>query len=117
MQGIINTDCVPVPKTHVPADDTVAEISLPAAAGVRNVVDKVFGGYDDPTAATKSLTILLTVAGTAVTLTYPVAYNAFDCSFDLDFSPPLQGDENTAITISLPKGGAGIAGKLNAITR
>ena len=59
------------------------------------------------------------LGGTAVTLTYPVSSNDgfMDPRFNLDFNPPLQGDDNTAITITLPAGGAAIAGKLNAITR
>ncbi len=119
MQGIINTGSVAVPKTAVPADNTPAVITLAAAVDERNVLDKVFGGYDDNPGAEKALTIVLTVAGAAVTLTYPVSSDdiTLDSRFDLSFDPPLQGDANTAITITLPAGGAAIAGKLNAITR
>ena len=111
-----------VPKTHIPADNTAAVITLAAAVGVRHVLDKVFGGYDAYTNAEKALTIALTVDGTAVTLTVPVTCGASGQSdpapfFDLDFNPPLQGDDNTAITITLPAGRATVAGKLNAITR
>ena len=122
MRTNVNIGAVVVPKTHVPADNTAAVITLAAATSVKHVVDKVFGGYDAYTNAEKALTIVLTVAGTAVTLTYPVTCGASAQSdptptFDLDFNPPLQGDINTAITITLPAGGAAVAGKLNAITR
>ena len=119
MKGIINTDSVVIPKTHVPADNTAAVITLAAATGERHVLDKVFGGYDDNPGAERALTILLTVNDTAVTLTYPVSSNdiTLDSRFDLNFNPPLQGDEGKEIVITLPIGGAAIAGKLNAITR
>lgn len=113
MQGIINTDCVPVPKAHAPNADTAAVITLAAAAGTRHVVDKVFGSYSAaPTGG--SLTIALTVAGSAVSLV--VAITAAG-PFDFDFPVPLQGDENTEITITLAAGSGTVVGKLNAITR
>jgi len=119
MNNSVNPEARVVPKAHAPADDTVATIALAAASGTRHVVDKVFGGYDDDPGAEKALTIVLTVQGTAVTFTYPVSSDDgfVEPRFNLDFNPPLQGDENTAITISLPKGGAGIAGRVNALTR
>ncbi len=112
----------PVPKTDFPADATAAVITLAATAGVRHVVDKVFGGYDDYPDLLTTLTITLTVAATAVTLTYPVTVPASVQSdpppnFDLNFDPPLQGDENKEIVITLLSGAGAIAGKLNAITR
>ncbi len=113
MQGIINTDCVPVPKTHAPAANTAAVITLAAAAGVRHVVDKIFGSYSAaPTGG--SLTIALTVAGSAVSLV--VAITAAG-QFDFDFPVPLQGDENTAITLTLAAPGGTVVGVLNALTR
>lgn len=113
MQGIINTDCVPVPKTHAPAAATAAIITLAAAAGVRNVVDKVFGSYSAaPTGG--SLTIALTVAGSAVSLSFAITAAG---PFDMDFPVPLQGDENTAITITLASGAGAVVGVVNAITR
>lgn len=122
MRTVLNLSARVLPKSHSPADNTAAVITLVAAAGVRHVLDKVFGGYDAYVNAEKSLTIVLTVGGTEVTLTHPVACGASEQSdptptFNLDFSPPLQGDENTAITITLPAGGSTVAGKLNAITR
>lgn len=122
MLSNVNLAAVVAPKAHAPADNTAAVITLAAASGVKHVLDKVFGGYDSYTNAEKALTIVLTVDGTAVTLTHPVTVGASAQSdptptFDLNFNPPLQGDENTAITITLPAAGAGIAGKLNAITR
>jgi hypothetical protein len=119
MKGVIN-QVIPIPKIHAPADNTAAVITLAATAGVHHVVDKVFGGYDDNPAAEKSLTIALTVAGTAVTMTFPVSTDDgfVEPRFDLNFNPPLQGDENKAVTITLPASGdAAIAGRLNAITR
>lgn len=119
MRTNANIEAMVCPKTHHPADNTAAVITLAAASGARHVVDKVFGGYDDDPGAEKALTIVLTVGGTAYTLTFPVSSNDgfLEPRFDLDFSPPLQGDDNTAITITLPAGGAAVAGKLNAITR
>lgn len=119
MRGPVNRESQVVPKIHAPADNTAAVITLAATAHTRHVVDKVFGGYDDDPGAEKALTIALTVNGTAVTMTFPVSTDDgfVDPRFDLDFSPPLQGDVNTAITITLPLGGATVAGKLNALTR
>jgi len=122
MRTNVNITATVVPKAHAPADNTAAVITLAAAASVRHVVDKVFGGYDAYTNAEKAVTIALTVDGTAVTLTHPVSMGVSALSdptptFDLDFCPPLQGDVNTAITITLPAAGAAIAGRVNALTR
>lgn len=122
MQNHVNlaATVVPMIQETAPGDNVDVIITLAAAANVMHVVDKVFGGYDNDPAAEKALTITLTVDGTAETLTYPVSCgtaNTMDPRFDLNFNPPLQGDANTAITITLPAGGAGIAGQLNAITR
>ena len=119
MQTNVHIAALVIPKIHAPADTTAAVITVAAAAGTRHVVDKVFGAYDDDPGAEKALTIALTVAGTAVTFTYPVASDDgfMEPRFDLNFNPPLQGDDNKAITITLAAGGAGIAGKLNALTR
>jgi len=37
--------------------------------------------------------------------------------FDFDFPVPLQGDENTAITLTLAAPGGTVVGVLNALTR
>lgn len=113
MEGIINTDCVAVPKAHAPAAAEAAVITLAAAAKTRHVVDKIFGSYSD-TPDNGSLTIALTVGGTAVSMV--VAINAAG-PFNFDFSPALQGDENTAITITLASGAGTVVGKINAVTR
>jgi hypothetical protein len=113
MEGIINADSVVIPKADAPLAATPAVITLAAAAKTRHVVDKVFGSYSAaPTGG--SLTIALTVAGTAVSL---VAAITAAGQFDFSFSPPLQGDANTAITITLASGAGAVVGKLNALTR
>lgn len=122
MRTLVNTGAVVAPKSHAPADNTAAVITLAAASGIRHVVDKVFGGYDSYADSEKSLTIVVTVCGDEVTLSHPVlcessSQGAPVPAFDLNFIPPIQGDENTAVVITLPAAGAGIAGKLNAITR
>ncbi len=115
----VNSFAKVIPKAHAPGDNAQAIITLAAAAGVKHVVDKVFGGYDEDPGAQKMLAIALTVNGTAVTFVYPVASTDgfVEPRFNLDFNPPLQGDANKAITITLPAGGAAIAGKVNALTR
>jgi hypothetical protein len=113
MQGIINTDCVLVPKADAPNAATAAVITLAAAAGVRHVVDQVFGSYSAaPTGG--SLTIALTVAGATVSLVAAITAGG---PFDFTFPVPLQGDENTAITITLASGAGAVVGRLNALTR
>ena len=112
MQSNVNVIATAIPKAHAPSANQDAVITLSASSGEKHVLDKVFGGYSSDPGALKLLTIEMTVLGTAVTLTYPVGL-----AFDLNFDPPLQGDDNTAITITLPAGGDGISGKLNAVTR
>lgn len=113
MRSIVNPVAVVVPKTHAPAADTAAIITLAAASGTRHVVDKVFGSYSaTPTGG--SLTIASTVLGTAVSVV--VAITAAG-PFDFDFPVPIQGDDNTAITITLAAPGGTVVGKVNALTR
>lgn len=113
MKASANTTAVVVPKTHAPPDDTAAEITLAAAAGERHVVDQVFGGYDAaPTNG--SLTIASTVNGVSVSQVVPVT-SAGALFFKFDY--PLQGDDNTDITITLAAGGSSVGGIINAMTR
>jgi hypothetical protein len=106
-------ESVVIPKADAPAVNTAAVITLAADASTRHVVDKVFGGYDaTPTGGL--LTIALTVLGSAVSLVVPLPVAE---PFDLDFIAPLQGDLNTAITLTLAAGGNSVTGKLNALTR
>ena len=114
MQTNVNPVATVVPKTHAPAAATAAVITLAAAAGVRHVVDMIFASYsEDP--ATGSLTIASTVNGTAVS--QAIHFIESDRQVVLNFNPPLQGDENTAITITLASGGGTCVGLLNAMTR
>jgi len=109
----INLAATVVPKTHAPLAATAAVITLAAAAGIRHVVDQVFGSYSAaPTGG--ALTIALTVNGAAVSLS--VAITAAG-QFDIVFAQPLQGDENTAITITLASGAGAVVGIVNALTR
>lgn len=113
MQTNVNTVATVIPKAHAPAANTAAVITLAAASGTRHVVDKVFGGYDvTPTGG--SLTIAATVLGSAVSMVLPLGTYG---PIVLNLDPPLQGDDNTAITITLAAGGAGVTGKINALTR
>jgi hypothetical protein len=113
MQTTLNRTATVVPKTHAPAAATPAVITLPAASGTRHVVDKVFGSYSAaPTGG--SLTIALTVLGSAVS--FLVAITAAG-PFNFDFFAPLQGDDNTAITITLASGAGTVVGVVNALTR
>lgn len=113
MKDIVNGDAVVVPKTHAPVAATPAVITLAAAATDRHVVDCIFGSYSaTPTGG--SLTIASTVNGSAVSqaIAIPAAGH-----FILNFDPPLQGDKNTAITITLASGGGTVVGIINAMTR
>ena len=113
MRTSINISGAVVPKAHAPAVNTAAIITLAAASGVRHVVDKVFGGYD-ATPAGGSLTIAVTQNGSAVSMVMPITAGG---GLFIPFDPPLQGDDNTAITITLAAGGATVTGKVNALTR
>lgn len=111
MRGIIG-GVVAVPNVHAPNADTAAIITLAAATGTRHVVHKIFGSYSAaPTGG--SLTIASTVGGNAVSMV--VAITAAG-PFDFDFPVPIQGDENTAITLTLAAPGGTVVGKINAIT-
>jgi hypothetical protein len=113
MRTNVNPLAVVVPKTHAPAAATPAIITLAAASGTRHVVDKVFGSYSAaPTSG--SLTIALTVLGTAVSL---VAAITAAGQFDFNFLVPIQGDDNTAITITLASGAGTVVGVVNTLTR
>ena len=113
MKSLINLVSAAIPNARAPAANTAAIITLVATASVRHVVDLVTGGYDNtPTAG--SLTIACTVQGTAVSQVMPITQGG---GFVLRFDPPLQADENTAVTITLAAGGGVVVGKLNAMTR
>mgnify|MGYP001603033601 CR=1 FL=1 len=113
MQTLVNKTAVVVPLVHAPIADTAAVITLTAASGKRHVVDKIFGSYSAaPTGGL--LTISLTVLGTAVSFLVTITAAG---PFDFDFPVPLQGDDNTAITITLAAGGGTVVGKVNALTR
>ena len=113
MRNIKNIDGVVVPKAHAPNSNTAAVISVPAALVNRPTIAKVWGGYNTtPTGG--SLTIEMTVGGTTVTLAAPVVEAGL---FNVDFVPPIQGDLNSALTITLAAGGAGVSGKINALTQ
>lgn len=113
MRTNVNLEGQVVPKAHAPAANTAAIITLAAGETTRHVIDRIGGGYDGaPTGG--SLTVASTVGGTAVSQVYPITAGGI---FFLPFDPPLQGDLNTAITITLAAGGAGVTGKINALTR
>lgn len=113
MFGSVNLDAAVVPKAHAPNADTAAVITLAAASGTRHVVDQVFGSYSGaPTGG--GLTIASTVNGTAVTMA--VAITAAG-PFSFVFDPPLQGDDNTAVVLTLAAGAGAVVGKINALTR
>ncbi len=113
MRTNVNQAATVVPKAHAPAVNTAAVIALAAAPGVRHVLDCVFGGYD-ATPTDGSLTIAATVQGAAVSQVVPIAAAG---PVVLNFDPPLQGDDNTAMTLTLAAGGADVTGKINAMTR
>lgn len=113
MRTNANPEATVVPKAHAPLAATAAIITLAAAAGTRHVVDQVFGSYSAaPTGGL--LTIALTVGGTAVSL---IVHITAAGPFDFVFAQPLQGDDNTAITITLASGAGSVVGRINALTR
>jgi hypothetical protein len=113
MKTNVNLEATVIPKAHAPIANTAAVITLAATENCRHVIDKVFGGYD-AVATGGSLTIAITVDGTAVSMAFPV-YGIYPVI--LDFDKPLQADEDTAVTITLAAGGAGIIGSINAVIR
>ena len=113
MRTSVNLDGTVIPKAHAPEAATAAVITLAAAVGTRHVVDKVFGSYSAaPTGG--ALTIASTVFGAAVSMVIAITAAG---PFDLNFNPPIQGDDNTAITITLASGAGAVVGKVNALTR
>jgi len=119
MEFEVNSYAKVLPKGHQPGDNTEANVVLAAAEGVRHVLDKVFGGYDADPGVEKALAIRVTVDGTENLLVYPVSTGDgfVEPRFNIDFNPPLQGDANKELSIKLAAGGAGVAGKVNAVTR
>lgn len=113
MNTAINLEAAVVPKTHAPAAATPAIITLAAAVGTRHVVDQVWGGYTATPTGGK-ITVAATVNGTSVSMAAPVPTTG---PFAITFDPPLQGDDNTAITITLASGGGAVEGIVNALTR
>lgn len=102
-----------VPKMHESAGGAAATITLAAAKGTRHVIDMVWAGYDtDPTGGAIQITI--TVGGTTVVLEVPITEN-MPCV--LPFPVPLQGDDNTAVTIVAAAGGGAVVAFINALTR
>ena len=113
MRRPINLTASAIPKAHAPAANNPAVITLPADSETFHVVDSVLWSYNaDPTGG--SLTITSTVDGTAVSQVITIVAKGQD---QYCFSPPIQGDVNTAITITLAAGGAAVTGKINAMTR
>lgn len=113
MQTNANLEATVIPKAHAPAANTAAVITLAATENWRHVIDNVFGGYSS-VATDGKLTIDITVDGTAVSMVTPL-YGMRPLT--LNFSKPLQADENTAVVITLAAGGAGIVGAINALVR
>lgn len=113
MQSNVNLTATAIPKAHAPTADTAAIITLTATAGVRHVLDLVAGGYSAaPTGG--SLTIASTVEGTAVSQVIPIIEGG---GFVMRIDPPIQGDVNTEIKITLAAGSGAVVGKINAMTR
>lgn len=113
MYGSVNTLAAVVPKSHAPAANTDAVVTLAADASASHVVDQVLGGYT-ATPTSGLLTIAATVGGDAVAIVIPIAA-AGPLSVVLD--PPLQGDAGAEVKVTLAKGGATITGHLTVMTR
>ena len=92
---------------HQPAANTAAVVTLAApGAGVRNVLGMILFGYDgDPTGGSITVEdgVGNTVAYAPVTAGGPGPIN---------FTPPLKGDDNGAVIITLAAGGAGVTGSV-----
>ncbi len=113
MNGSLNLLAAVVPKVHAPAANTSAIVTLAAAEGIRHVIDQVLASYSEsPTGG--GLTIVITVNGTAVTLAVAIVGTGPE---KIVFDPPLQGDANTAVTITLAAGAGTCVGKVNVLTR
>lgn len=105
----------PFPRTKIkwgsdfPADDTAAVVTIAAETGERHVIDTVYWSYDAAPTGGK-----LTVTNGTITLEWDITaagpgYLPLRMADDEGFD----GGVNTAVTITLTAGGAGIAGKLN----
>lgn len=94
-------------QTHAPAVNTQAQITFPAAGtGVHNVISGVSWSYDGlPTNG--NLTI---EDGTDVVREWDITTGGPGF---IPFNPPFQGTGDTALTVTLAAGGAGVSGKLN----
>jgi hypothetical protein len=94
-------------KTHAPAADTAAVVTLAAAGeGVSHVITGIYFGYDDtPTGG--SLTV--TDGGSTV---FQIPVTAAGAGF-IPFDPPLKGTANSEVVVTLAAGGGSVSGAVN----
>jgi hypothetical protein len=98
-----------------PGDNQLAEISIAAVAEEHHVVDWVSCSYDDTPATPTVLTIAL--GPTGVIQHDLIGAGPFHFRYGNGKDGGLAADKNTAVTITLGAGGAGVDCNLAAGTR
>jgi len=95
-----------------PAANAAAVVTFPAVAGQKNTLISVCFSASGATPAVARATIVFTKNGTATTfgIQFPAAQNG--PTFLNFVSHPIEGDANTAITITLPAMGATQTGEV-----
>lgn len=97
---------LPRVEFHAPAANIIATVTFAAQVGIKNSVVQFGLSKSGTTPAVSSATLVYTKGGTVKTLTFliPAAQIA---PIVVNFaSHPLEGDANTAITLTLPAMGA-----------
>jgi hypothetical protein len=109
MRAEPNTTFLVTPRTHAPAADTAAIITIAAVADETHVVDAVQWSYSEaPTGGSLTITV------NAVTK-FKIAITAAGPGF-INFPQGLYGDVNQAVVITLAAGAGTCVGIVSAQT-
>jgi hypothetical protein len=86
-------------------DNAAATATFAAAAGVRHFVQGAIASYNvAPAAGAKLATITYTYGGVAQTISFQCSLGVWQLYFG---NNPIEGDANTAITLTVPASGTG----------
>jgi hypothetical protein len=102
-----------IPKTHAPADNTEAVITISAIPGGRIEIESVSFSFDEDPAAAAALTIE-SPASTVLWKTFVT--KGGPGHFDFSGSC-IRGAVGQALVVRLAAGGSGVAGVVNCVQR
>jgi hypothetical protein len=98
-------------NVHTPASNAAAVVTLAAVSNYRHVLGGVAWSYDGaPTGGN------LTIEHGSGVVVLDLDITASGPGF-LPLTPPLVGDNNTALIVTLAAGGTGVVGKLSILSR